>query len=214
MRALRGVVVVVTLGFVLAGCATVDIKDRRVVTGRVTDESGRPVANSPVVIVGRSLDMVKTRLTYEERGRREVKGATDNLGRYRIEFVPATQGNNFFLFFYDTTGFDQVKFRRPEPLDITPLLGQDRELTISQVLRFNPAWPEVERQIAFYGQDSERSQILRQHGLPEKREPSGTGGPDSEVWWYYGDGVSYWFSGGKLTSTHKFQPIPGATPGK
>ncbi len=214
MRGPSGVVVVGVLGIVLVGCATVEVRDRRVVTGRVTDESGRPVANSPVIVVGRSLDMVKTRLTYEERGRREVKGITDNQGRYRIEFVPATQGNNFYLFFYDVTGFDQVKYRRPDPLDITPLLGQDRELTVNQVLRVNAAWPEVERQIAFYGGDTERGQILRQHGLPEKREPSGTGGTDAEVWWYYVDGVSYWFSGGKLTSTHKFQPIPGAASGK
>jgi hypothetical protein len=69
----------------------------------------------------------------------------------------------------------------------------------------------VERQIAFYGRDSEQGRILRKFGLPDKREQVGGGG-DSQVWWYYTDGVSYWFTGGKLTKTQEFQPIPAGTP--
>lgn len=208
----RALTVAWLVGMALAGCATVQIQEARVVTGRVTDQSGQPVANTPVVIVGRSLDLVTTRLTYEERGRREVRTTTDTQGRYRMEFVPATLGNNFFLFFHDKTGFDRVKYRRPESLDITPLLERERTVTLNQVLQFHPAWPEVERQIAFYGPGSERGEILGRHGLPEKREASGTGEQATEVWWYYADGVSYWFTGGKLTRTHEFQPIPGAAP--
>jgi hypothetical protein len=202
------------LAFLLAGCATVEIRETRIVAGRVTDESGQPVAGTPVVIVGRSLDLSTRRMEYEERGRREVRGTTDAQGRYRLEFVPAALGNNFFLFFYDRTGFDRVKYRRPEPLDITALLERDRVLTVNQVLQLHVAWPELERQIAFYGPGSERGEILRKHGLPEKREASGSGDTASEVWWYYADGVSYWFIGGRLNRTHEFQPIPGATPVK
>lgn len=212
MRAARTLVAGFIVGVVLAGCATVEIRQTRVVTGQVTDESGRPVANAPVVIVGRTLDLVTRRMEYEERERQEVRGRTDAEGRYRIELVPAAVGNNFFIFFYDKTGFDRVKYRRPEPLDITQLLERDRTLIINQVLRFHPAWTEVERQIAFYGPDSERGQILRKHGLPEKREGSRTAEGDTEVWWYYTDGVSYWFTGEKLMRTHEFTPIPGAAP--
>ncbi|MEK7205317.1 MAG: hypothetical protein AAB254_07380, partial [candidate division NC10 bacterium] len=99
-----------------------------------------------------------------------------------------------------------------EPLDITQLLDRERTLIGNQVLRFHPAWTEVERQIAFYGAESEKGRILRKHGLPEKRETSGTGDAAAEVWWYYADGVSYWFTGEKLTRTHEFTPIPGAAP--
>jgi len=212
MREARTLVAAWIVGMVLAGCATVEIRQTRVVTGQVTDESGRPVANSPVVIVGRTLDLVTRRMEYEERERQEVKGRTDAEGRYRIELVPAAVGNNFFIFFYDKTGFDRVKYRQPEPLDITQLLERDRTLIINQVLRFHPAWTEVERQIAFHGAESEKGRILRKHGLPEKRETSGTGDAAAEVWWYYADGVSYWFSGEKLTRTHEFTPIPGAAP--
>lgn len=202
------------VGAVLTGCATVEIRETRIVMGQVTDETGRPVVNTPVVILGRNLDLVTQRLEYEERGRQEVKANTDAEGRYRIEFVPATIGNNFFMFFYDKTGFDRVKFRQPASLDITDLLGRDRILIVNQVLKFQSAWTEVERQIAFYGADSERGQILRKHGLPDKREGSRTAEGDSEVWWYYADGVSYWFTGAKLTRTHEFTPIPGAVPAR
>jgi hypothetical protein len=208
----RGMAVVGVLVFLLAGCATVDIQQARVVSGRITDAAG-PVADTPVVVVGRSLDLVSTRLQYEERGRQEVRTATDAQGRYRLEFIPGNLGNNFYLFFYDKTGFDGVKYRRPEPLDITPLLRRDGDVTVNQVLQFVPSWPEVERQIAFYGPESEQGRILRKFGLPERRERPGTG-DDSEVWWYYADGVSYWFTGGRLTSTQQFQPIPQATPAR
>lgn len=212
MRGARQLAIAWIVGAVLAGCATVEIRQTRIVTGQITDESGQPVANTPVLIVGRSLELVTRRLDYEERGRQEVRGKADAVGRYRIEFVPAAAGNNFFLFFYDKTGFDRVKYRPPEPLDITSSLGRDRTLTVNPVFRFHPAWTEVERQIAFYGPDSERGGILRRHGLPDKREGSRTAEGDSEVWWYYADGVSYWFTSEKLTRTHEFTPIPGTTP--
>lgn len=214
MRAARILGAGCILGVVLAGCATVEIRQTRVVTGQITDESGQPVANTPVVVVGRTLEFVTFRLEYEERGRREVKATTDAEGRYQIQFVPATVGNDFHIFFYDKTGFDRVKYRPPEPLEITRLLAQDRTLSFNQVLRFHPAWTEVERQIAFHKADSEKGRILRNHGLPEKRETSGTGDTADEVWWYYADGVSYWFTGEKLIRTHQFTPIPGAAPTK
>ncbi len=200
------------LAVAMTGCATVEIRDTRVVMGTVTDESGQPVTNSPVVVVARSLDLAATRMKYEEHGRQETRTTTDALGHYRLEFIPNTLGNNFYLFFYDTTGFDDVRFVRPASLDITGLLRQDQTVTVNQVLRSAPTWPEVKRQIAFYGPNSDRGRILRQDGLPDRREPAGTGGPDSEVWWYYGFGISYWFTGDKLSSTHTFQPIPGGAP--
>jgi hypothetical protein len=212
MRGARTLITCFILGVVLAGCATVEVRQTRLVTGLVTDESGQPVANSPVLIVGRSLELVTRRLDYEEHGRQEVRGRTDAAGRYFIEFVPATAGNNFYLFLYDKTGFDRVKYRQPEPLDITSALGRDRTVIVNQVLRFHPAWTEVERQLTFYGPDSERGQILRKHGLPEKREESPSAQGDAQVWWYYADGVSYWFTGEKLMRTHEFTPIPGTTP--
>jgi hypothetical protein len=74
----------------------------------------------------------------------------------------------------------------------------------------------VERQIVFYGAASDRGQILRRHGLPEKREVSpALGGADAEVWWYHTDGISYWFNQDQLIRTHTFEPLkPGPPPAR
>ncbi|HXZ44459.1 MAG TPA: carboxypeptidase-like regulatory domain-containing protein [archaeon] len=210
----RLLMMAVLTGLLLVGCATVEIRETRVVTGRVTDASGQPVAGTPVVVVARTLELVTLRMEYQERGRKEARAVTDAQGQYRIEFVPASLGNDFSLFFYDKTTFDRVKYRQPEPLDITSMLDRRRTVTVNQVLQFQQSWPEVQRQIAFYGPDSDRGKILRQHGLPEKRERSGPGVEDSDVWWYYADGVSYWFTGDRLARTQKFAPTQGRAPAK
>jgi hypothetical protein len=192
----------------LAGCATVEIRETRLVEGRVTDDAGRPVAGTPVVVVGRSLTLVKSRLEYQEHAQQEARAVTDAEGRYRLEFIPSTIGNNFYLFFYDRTGFDRVRYRRPEPIEITDLLRRERRLVVNQALLPSPTWAEVDRQIGFYGEASDRGRILRRHGLPDKREPSpAEGGPDAEIWWYYADGVSYWLTGDTLLRAHTFEPI-------
>ena len=193
---------------VLTGCATVTVQETRVVTGQITDDSGAPVAGNPVLLVARSLKLSALRLEYDERGRREVRTATDAQGRFRIEFAPADLGNNFFLFFYDVTGFDRIKYRRPEPLDITDRLSRDQAVVVNHVLQFEPSWSEVARQMAHFGAESDRSRILRQHGLPDKRDVPAGSGAEPEVWWYYADGVNYWFVGDRLTRTSQFPPMP------
>ena len=124
----------------LTGCATVNVWGTRIVTGQVTDASGQPVAGTPVVVVGRSLDLSILRMRYEERGRQDVKAFTNAEGRYRIEFMPAKIGNDFTLFFYDAVGFDWVKYRPSEQLDIGALLENDRPPVVNHTLRFQPAY--------------------------------------------------------------------------
>ena len=193
----------------LAGCATVEVWEIRVVSGVVTDSAGQPVAGSPVLVAGRRLELAMPEMAYVERGRREVRGVTDAAGRYRIEFDAGILGNNFFLFFHDEQGFDRVRFAQPDPVEITERLKASRELRISMVLRPNPAWPEVERQMAYYGPATDRGKILRRHGLPGRRETARVGEEALDVWWYPEDGVSYSFSQDRLVSTQNFPPVRG-----
>lgn len=212
MTMTKVILTMAVLAGVLTGCATVNVPQTRVVMGQVTDESGQPVGENPVLIVARSLKLSALRLEYDERGRREVRTVTDAQGRFRIEFAPASLGNNFFLFFYDVTGFDRVKYRRPEPLDITERLGRDQAVVVNRVLQFEPSWAEVARQIAYFGAESDRSRLLRQHGLPDKRDVPAGSGAEPEVWWYYADGVNYWFVGDRLTRASQFAPMPRPAP--
>jgi len=188
--------------------------DPRVVTGVVTDERGNPVAGTPVLLVSRTLTLSQKSLgDFEERGpRQELRTVTDEAGRYRFEFVPAELGNNIFLVFYATEGFDAVRFEKPETpvsgfygrgvVDVTMLLDRQREVVWNAVLRTHPDWDKVQKRLQEYGPSSDRGRILRQFGLPEKEEQVG----DSEVWWYYSKGQSFRFVGGSLDSSFQFPP--------
>jgi hypothetical protein len=212
MHGLRRWVAAIGLALVLAGCATVNIDEQRLVQGRVTDDTGKPVPNTPVVLIGRYLDFEILKMSYKELHRQELRTTTDKDGLYQVQFFPPTLGNNFYIFFYDKTGFNGVKYVQPETREITDLLKKNRDLTVNEVLRLQPGWAEVERQAKFYGENSEKAQILLQNGLPEKRDEARPGSQDLEVWWYYKAGVSYWFGGDKLVRTQQFTPMPGGAP--
>ena len=194
----------------LAGCATVEIAEQRVITGRITDQQGRPVPETPVLVVGRKLDL-DMKFDYKELDRRQLKVLTDRDGRYKIEFTPRHLGNNFHLFFYAEEGFDGVRFLKPESIDVTRRLNEGRELKFDQVLLDHPQWKEVQQKIAVYGADSMRGRVLRQLGLPERIE-RGVGDPPAETWWYYSKGISYRFAGPAMEGSYTFAPIRGVLP--
>jgi hypothetical protein len=203
-------VVVTLLVMGLAGCATVHIAERRVITGRITDQQGRPVAGTPVLVVGRTLEL-GAGFDYRQLDRRQLKVLTDQDGRYTAEFLPKDLGNNFYLFFYAEEGFDGVRYQRPEPIDVTSRLRELRELRFDLVLLDHPNWNEVQRRITTYGTGSMRGKVLRQLGLPERVE-RGAGEEPSETWWYYSKGISYRFAGPLIESSYTFEPIRGVPP--
>lgn len=194
----------------VAGCATAQITERRVITGRVTDQQGLPVLGTPVLVVGRKLDL-NMKLEYQELDRRQLKVLTDRDGRFKLEFVPEQLGNNFYLFFYAEDGFDGVRFQKPDSIDITSRLREGRELKFDQVLLDHPKWKEVQQQIALYGADSMRGKVLRQLGLPERID-RGVGDQPAETWWYYAKGISYRFAGPAIEGSYTFKPIRGVLP--
>ena len=73
MRGARGMAVAGVLVWLLAGCATVEIQQTRVVTGQITNESGKPVAGTPLVVMGRTLDLVTTRIVVQCHDRRSAE---------------------------------------------------------------------------------------------------------------------------------------------
>ena len=198
------------LVFVAVGCATAQIAEQRVVSGRITDQQGRPVPGTPVLVVGRRLDFT-TKFDYTELDRRELKVLTADDGWYRAEFTPSELGNNLYLFFYAEERFDGVQFQKPEGIDITKRLKERRELRLDQVLLDHPQWKEVQRKIAQFGADSMKGKVLRQSGLPERID-RGIGDLATEVWWYYAGGISYRFAGPALEGSYTFQPIRGVLP--
>lgn len=198
------------IALILAGCATVQIAEQRVVSGRITDQQGRPVPGTPVLVVGRQLDFT-AKFDYAELDRQGLKVLTADDGWYRAEFIPSELGNNLYLFFYAEKGFDSVRFQKPEGIDITKRLKEGRELRLDQALLDHPQWKEVQRRIAQFGADSMKGKVLRQSGLPERID-RGAGDQSAETWWYYSKGISYRFAGSTLEGSHAFPPIRGVLP--
>jgi hypothetical protein len=194
----------------VTGCATAQITERRVITGSVTDQQGRPVVGTPVQVVGRKLDL-NMKLEYHELDRRQLKVLTDREGRFKLEFVPEQLGNNFYLFFHAEERFDGVRYQKPDSIDVTDRLKEGKELKLDQVLLDHPKWKEVQQQIALYGVDSMRGKVLRQVGLPERID-RGVGDQPAETWWYYAKGISYRFSGPAIEGSYTFKPIRGVLP--
>ncbi len=190
----------------LAGCATIRVEETRVITGVIRDPRGEPVVGTPVVLVARLLELNLSNLGYDEKGRREVKTVTDAQGRYRLEVVPSHLGNNFYLFFHGE-GFDSVRFRKPESMELTDRLKGSQVITIQRTLEWHPDWPEVQRLISQVGADSTQGKVLRQFGLPERQEALETGSGATEVWHYFSKGVSYRFVNGRLVWVQEFPPI-------
>ncbi|MGH7380044.1 MAG: carboxypeptidase-like regulatory domain-containing protein [Candidatus Methylomirabilales bacterium] len=204
---MRRLALILGVLMLLAGCATARVAERRVLTGRVTDAEGRPVAGTPVLLVGRDLGFALFTLGYEEMGRREARVLTDERGEYRIEVVPGQLGNNLYLFFYDREGFDHVRYARPAAADLTKPLKDEPHVVTNQTLRTHPDWLEVVRLRQEYGPDSHRGRILRQMGLPERREATQSGGDLVEQWHYFSRGITYVLRNGELSGTHQFEPI-------
>lgn len=198
------------MALILASCATAQIAEQRAITGRITDQQGHPVPGTPVLVVGRELNL-DMKFEYKELNRRQLKVLTDRDGRYRAEFIPSELGNNVYLFFYAEEGFDGVRFQKPDGIDITSRLEETRELKLDQVLLDNPKWKEVQQRIAQYGADSMKGKVLRQLGLPERID-RGVGDQPAETWWYYSKGISYHFAGPAIEGSYTFEPIRGVLP--
>jgi hypothetical protein len=92
-------------------------------------------------------------------------------------------------------------------VDITRRLKDPPHLVINQVLQTHPDWPEVARLRQEYGPGSHRGRILRQMGLPERREATQSGGDLVEQWHYFSRGITYVLRNGELSGTHQFEPI-------
>jgi hypothetical protein len=196
----------------LAGCATIDVGEPRVVSGRVTDEAGQAVSGTPVLLVVRDLEFVPTQHAYREIARQDLTTVTDTQGRYRFEFVPRKLGNDFHLFFHAERGFDSARFQRAEPVGLNSRLAREGAVTVNHILKLRPDWAAAERLIAEVGAGSPRGRILRQYGYPEKIERLKAMNVETEVWWYYARGISFKFSDGEFRGQSNFEPIRGAGP--
>ena len=135
-----------------------------------------------------------------------ARTVTDAAGFYEFHVSKAREYDYYFLRFYDSTGFDAVKFAVPDDVEITRLITRRRPVVVDQVLQHAPEWEAVQRLRSLYGPDSLRGKIVRDLGVPDRTERAFTdAGVERETWWFDAAGVAYVIEDGEVVDKREFQ---------
>ena len=177
-----------------------------IVRGRVTNAQGEGVAGIPVRVL--ATRRVVRFLTVESRpAEKEVfVGTTDANGFYELTMEKLRDYDFYFLRFYDSAGFDGVRYAVPSDVEITSRISKRRPVVEDLLLADSPEWDAVERLVALYGEGSTRGRIVRDLGVPDRTERrSGEDGIERETWWFETAGVAYIIEDGRVLERKLFQ---------
>jgi len=180
-----------------------------VVRGRVTNALGEGVAGIPVRVL--ATRRVVRFLTVESRPAEKevIVGTTDDNGFYELTMEKLRDYDFYFLRFYDTAGFDGVRYAIPADVEITSSISKRRPVVEDLMLTDSPEWDAVERLVALYGEGSTRGRIVRDLGVPDRTERSGNDtGIERETWWFETAGVAYIIEDGRVLERKLFQAEP------
>jgi len=183
--------------------------ERRIqVRGRILDPEGRGVA-------GQTVKLFKTRRgltlgSFSSGGQiaEMARAMTDENGYYEVDVPRDRSFDNYYLRYHDPASFDSVRFRIPDDREITLDLKAGEPLRLDVKVEYAPGWDAVSKRLeAVGGEASPQGRILRSLGIPEK-EARGVGpdGPRDE-WWYYSQGVVYFFRDGEASGYRRFEPV-------
>lgn len=181
-----------------------DKSNHFVIAGLVTDEAGMPVGQLPVRVSSSKVPLqTDPRLGLKNR-KLLASGLTASDGTYRISFPPLTGKMKYYLIFYERGLFDDVRYARPNRIDITQRVIKGDSWLLDYKLSFHGTWSKVQETLKAYPPSSPRADIIRRFGIAEEiRKGQGKG----EVWWYYSKGKRFDFEGDKIISEKSFLPI-------
>ncbi|HEU4401328.1 MAG TPA: carboxypeptidase-like regulatory domain-containing protein [Candidatus Polarisedimenticolia bacterium] len=201
------------LATAIASAAASDRGAPLALRGTIVDESGAPLPGQVVrLLKSRALLDLGT-LKTRDQAVEEVRTTTDEHGAFVLDVVPDPHFRYYYLRFYDPAGFDKVKYRLPEDLEITRQVRSRRMAPANVILRTQADWPQVKELIDRHGPGSPVGQVLRALGLPSSRteQPEGR-----ELWAYDREGVSYVVDGSRILETRHgapSEPVAGAEGG-
>ncbi|MFC1491350.1 hypothetical protein ACFLQ0_02035 [Nitrospinota bacterium] len=204
--------------FVLAGCvaaseapgspaikAAAGKPGRFVIAGLVADAAGMPVSQLPVRVLSSTRPLQADPRLGSKFSRLLVSGETASDGTYRF-VVPIQPGaRRYYLSFYATGRFDDVRFARPDRIDITSRVKPGGSFLFDYRLAFHGAWVRVQETLKAYPKNSAKAHIIRRYGIAEEIRKAE--GKKPEVWWYYSKGKKFDFRGEKIVGEKSFLPI-------
>ena len=177
-----------------------------IIAGMVLDAGGLPVAGVPTLVLS-SKRPVPLDPRLDNRALKVV--ASDRTGQdglYRLRFDADPKGRRFYLSFYVLGQFDEVRFARPDRIDITGLMARRSAILHDVRLAIHGKWAEVQETIKGLPKDSAKARIIRRYGSAEEihKKPGKSG---EETWWYYAHGRSFTLREGKILKETKFAPV-------
>ncbi len=176
------------------------------VQGRVTTDKGEPLADWPVELVATQRYMEFRSFSSGGKVAEVASTRTDARGYYTFDLERQRGWHYLFLRYADPKRTDNVRFLRPEVVEITADVRRGRLAEVPLTVRYHPDWSEVQRRLAEAGgEGTPRGRVLRALGLPEKRVQTESG---DEEWWYFTHGIMYTFRGDEGIGMHRFEPVP------
>ena len=177
-----------------------------VIKGRVTDQSGAPMAGQPVRLIKTKTTLKLLKFETGSQQAEQARTETDADGRYEFRLAPDPKFDYFYLRFYDPKSFDPVRYSLPADQNITKTFKSKPEVFADARIADHPDWKTVKDLVARFGEGSNRGRILRQLGLPEKRETI-TEASERENWWYYAKGICYQLQADQVVKIRHFDPV-------
>jgi hypothetical protein len=177
-----------------------------VIRGRVTDQSGAPMAGQPVRLIKTKTTLKLLKFETGTQQAEQARTETDADGRYEFRLAPDPNFDYFYLRFYDPKSFDPVRYMLPADQNITKPFKSRPEVLADVRIADHPGWATVKDLVARYGEGSNRGRLLRQLGLPEKRETVSEGS-QRENWWYYAKGLCYQLRADEVLRIRRFDPV-------
>ena len=175
-----------------------------IIVGLVTDTSGMPVGHLPIrVSASRRPLQADPRLGLNDR-KLIVSAISASDGTFRVA-VPVQPGKmKYYLSFYVRGLFDEVRYARPDRINITSKVKSGKTILFEHRLPFHGSWVKVQETLKAYPKNSLKARILRRYGIAEEIRKDGE---EAEVWWYYSRGKRFDFKGDKVVAEKNFSPV-------
>ncbi len=179
------------------------------IQGKVVDSAGTPIEDFPVgLIVEREVINVSN-FSKSVTKRKVFTTKTDKSGEFYFTWEPDDYFNRFYVNYYVSKEFDDVRFLVPEEpkVDISNTIGKGRNYTGQLVINYHHEWFRVRDMIDSLGPESDKGKVLRKWGLYERETIEEMSGTKYTFWWYYTKGKSFKFVGEKLAKEFTYRPL-------
>ena len=177
------------------------------ITGRVTDTEGQPIADLEVRLYARRTAFNLRKLTREARGETSVAARTDAEG----EFALYWRWHDFYNSFDLAVGLEireaaTTRWHELARLDLTERIHGGSPVSADFTLENNAALETYRDFLAGVSSEDQR-RIHGEMGKPGRVDRLQKAEHAEETWWYFQVGRAYRFEDGRLQEVVDFEPV-------